>query len=70
MTARMIAAAMATMFRTTHNLAEPAGAIALAGLLAERDRHPDRVTGRRVAVIRTGGNADFPDLARVMKENP
>lgn len=60
------AAAMATMYRTTHNLAEPAGSLALAGLLAEKDR----VAGRRVAVVHTGGNCDFGILERVMKEFP
>jgi threonine dehydratase len=56
------AAAMALMYRATHNLAEPAGALALAGLLAERDT----VAGQRVAVVHTGGNADFEVLARSM----
>lgn len=59
------AEAMALMFRATHNLAEPAGSLALAGLLADRDATP----GRRVAVIHTGGNADFPILSTVMKEH-
>ncbi len=35
------------MYRATHNLAEPAGSLALAGLLAERDR----CAGQRVAVV-------------------
>ncbi|MCW2791082.1 MAG: Threonine dehydratase, partial [Nocardioides sp.] len=52
--------AMALMFRATHNLAEPAGSLALAGLLAERDA----VAGRRVGVVHTGGNADFDVLRR------
>lgn len=56
------AAAMALMYRATHNLAEPAGSLALAGLLAEREA----VAERRVAVVHTGGNADFDVLARVM----
>lgn len=56
------AQAMALAYRATHNLAEPAGALALAGLLAERDR----MAGRRVAVVQTGGNADFEVLARVL----
>ncbi|WP_343061533.1 threonine dehydratase [Nocardioides luti] len=56
------AAAMALMYRATHNLAEPAGSLALAGLLAERDR----VAGRRVAVVHTGGNADFDVLTRAL----
>ncbi len=50
---------MALMYRTTHNLAEPAGSLALAALLAEKDL----VAGRRVAVVHTGGNADFGVLA-------
>ena len=54
--------AMALTYRATHNLPEPAGSLALAGLLAERDR----VAGRRVAVVHTGGNADFEVLARAM----
>lgn len=56
------AEAMALMFRCTHNLAEPAGSLALAGLLAEREQ----MHGRRVAIVHTGGNADFDVLARVM----
>ena len=56
------AEAMALMYRATHNLAEPAGSLALAGLLAERER----VAGRRVAVIHTGGNADFDVLSRAL----
>jgi threonine dehydratase len=63
-TDQQAAEAMALMFRSTHNLAEPAGSLALAGLLAERDA----VAGKRVAVIHTGGNCDFAVLDRVMKE--
>ena len=61
-----VAEAMAIMYRTTHNLAEPAGAAALAGLLAEKDR----AAGKKVAVVHTGGNCDFNILDRVMKEFP
>src|ERR1700691_2214872 len=46
--------AMRVMLATTHNVAEPAGALALAGLLTERSH----AAGKRVAVIHTGGNAD------------
>ena len=56
------AAAMALMYRATHNLPEPAGSLALAAALAERDR----VAGQRVAVVHTGGNADFDVLARAL----
>lgn len=52
-------AAMQLMYRATHNLAEPAGSLALAGALADRQRAP----GRRMAVVHTGGNADFEVLA-------
>ncbi len=59
--------AMALMYRATHNLAEPAGAFALAGLLTDLDTHPELATpDRKVAVIHSGGNADFDILARVM----
>lgn len=54
------AAAMELMYRATHNLAEPAGALALAAALAERDH----LAGRKVAVVHTGGNADFDVLAQ------
>ncbi len=56
------AEAMRVLFATTHNVPEPAGAIALAGLLAERER----VAGRRVGVIQTGGNVDSGMLAEVL----
>lgn len=52
------AAAMVLMYRATHNLAEPAGALALAAVLAERDR----VAGRTIAMILTGGNCDLDVL--------
>lgn len=56
------AEAIRVLFATTHNAAEPAGAIALAGLLAEREF----VHGRRVAVIQTGGNIDTAMFADVL----
>jgi threonine dehydratase len=46
--------AVRLMMRTTHHMTEPAGAIATAGLIVERDRQ----AGRRIAVIQTGGNLD------------
>jgi threonine dehydratase len=57
-----VAEAMRTLHRTTHNTAEPAGAIALAGLVSERERR----AGQRVAVVLTGGNVDMPVLAEVL----
>ena len=49
-----IAEAMRLMYRTTHNVAEGAGAIGLAALLREREQ----MAGRKVAVILSGGNVD------------
>jgi threonine dehydratase len=48
------AEAVRLLLHTTHNLAEPAGAIATAALMMERDRQQ----GRRVAVVMSGGNLD------------
>ena len=57
------AEAMRVLLRTTHQLPEPAGAIALAGLLAEREHLADQ----RVAVIQSGGNCDAEILATVLR---
>jgi threonine dehydratase len=56
------AEAMRVLFSATHNVAEPAGALALAGLLAERAS----AAGKRVAVIQTGGNVDADLLLKVL----
>ena len=56
------AGAMRAMFATTHNIPEPAGAMGLAGLLAESDT----MRGRSVAVIQSGGNVDAAMLADVL----
>ena len=57
-----VAEAMRVMYTATHNVAEPAGALALAGLLRERDA----MSERRVAVIHSGGNTDSALLAEVL----
>ncbi len=49
-----IAEAMRTLFRVTHNVAEGAGAAALAALMQERTQQ----AGKRVGVILSGGNVD------------
>ncbi|WP_375486694.1 threonine dehydratase [uncultured Jatrophihabitans sp.] len=56
------AEAMRLVFRTTHNVAEPAGSLAAAGLAADADR----IRGRRVAMVLSGGNVDAPVLAAVL----
>ncbi len=50
-----IAAAIRAYWQDTHNLAEGAGALPLAALLQERDR----MAGRRVGLVLTGGNIDL-----------
>ena len=50
-----IAQAMRALWEDTHNLAEGAGAAPLAGLLSERER----MAGRRVGLVLSGGNIDF-----------
>ena len=49
-----IGAAMRALYEDTHNLAEGAGAAALAALMQERDRQK----GKKVAVVLSGGNID------------
>lgn len=49
-----IRAAMRAYFADTHNLAEGAGAAALAALLRERDQ----MAGRKVGLVLSGGNVD------------
>ena len=57
-----VEAAMRAYFTDTHNVAEGAGAAALAALLADRDRAP----GRPAAVVLCGGNVDTSVFARVL----
>jgi threonine dehydratase len=54
--------AMGWLFTDTHNLAEGAGAAALAAVAAERER----LQGKRVAAILTGGNIDAAVFATVI----
>jgi threonine dehydratase len=57
-----IEAAMRAYFADTHNVAEGAAAAALAAVLQQRDR----VAGRRIGVVCTGGNVDAAVFARVL----
>ena len=56
--------AMRILFTDTHNVAEGAGAAALAAALQERHR----LAGKRVAVIQSGGNIDRSVFAAVLAE--
>lgn len=57
-----VAAAMRALFAATHNVAEGAGAAALAGVLSQREA----LAGRCVGVALTGGNVDSAVFARVL----
>jgi threonine dehydratase len=57
-----IADALRLLLRTTHNLAEGAGAAGLAGLVKLRDR----LAGRAVGIVLSGGNIDRTTLSRVV----
>jgi threonine dehydratase len=59
-----IKAAMRHYFTDTHNVAEGAGAGPLAALLKERER----MAGRRVALVLSGGNIDRELYASVLRE--
>jgi threonine dehydratase len=56
--------AMRVLYCDTHNLAEGAGAAALAGALQEKAR----LAGKRVAVVLSGGNIDRGLFAEVLAE--
>ena len=57
-----VAEAMRVLFSDTHNVAEGAGAAGVAALLADGDR----VRGRRIGVVLSGGNVDRDVFARVL----
>jgi threonine dehydratase len=59
-----IKAAMRHLFSDTHNTAEGAGAAGFAALLQEQER----MRGRRVAVILSGGNVDREVFAQILTE--
>jgi threonine dehydratase len=57
-----VAEAMRALFSCTHNVAEGAGAAALAAAMQERGRN----AGRRLGVVLSGGNVDRDVFARVL----
>jgi threonine dehydratase len=58
-----VAAAMRTLFECAHQVAEGAGAAALAALVQQRARF----AGRRVGIVLSGGNVDRDVYAAVLK---
>lgn len=61
-----IAAAMRAYWTDTHNLAEGAGAAALAAALQEKKR----LQGKRVGLVLSGGNIDFDRFRRWVGPDP
>ena len=57
--------AMRILHEDTHNLAEPAGAVALAGIA----REAGRLRGRKVAAILTGANVDREVLVAALSDS-
>lgn len=60
-----VASAMRMMFECTHNVCEGAGAAALAAATQEKTR----ISGRKVAVVATGGNVDQDVFAEVLSHH-
>jgi len=58
--------AMRAYYTDTHNLAEGAGAAPLAALLKERER----MRGRKVGLVLSGGNVDLPFFRQLMADAP
>ena len=61
-----VAAAMRALFADTHNVAEGAGAAALAGALQQRER----CAGRTIGLMLSGANVDSAVFARVLAGEP
>jgi threonine dehydratase len=57
-----VSVAMRMMFESTHNVCEGAGAAALAAATQEKSR----ISGRKVAVVASGGNVDQDVFADVL----
>jgi threonine dehydratase len=61
-----VGAAMRAYYEDTHQLTEGAGAAALAALLQERER----MKGRRVGLVLSGGNIDRSLYQKVLADDP
>ncbi len=61
-----ILTAIRLFFTATHNVAEGAGAAALAALLQDRGRYK----GKKVGIVLSGGNIDIPLFQRALQAKP
>jgi threonine dehydratase len=59
-----VAQAIGLIFQATHNVAEGAGAAGIAAMQKERER----IAGRKVAAVLSGGNIDRSALAAVLEK--
>ena len=57
--------AQALLLRDTHNLSEPAGAATYAALIKERHQ----MSGKKVAVILSGGNAEQDNIKKILNSS-
>ena len=57
-----VAEAMLALYQDTHNVAEGAGAAALAGLMKEREQ----MRGKRAGILLSGGNVDAKIFAEIL----
>lgn len=57
--------AIRLLLRTTHNLAEGAGAAATAAVM----KHPERFRGKTVVGVLSGGNLDLRELHSILKDH-
>ena len=57
-----VAEAIRVLWRDTHNMAEGAGAVAMAAALQESER----MKGKKLAVILSGGNCDMAQAAQIL----
>jgi threonine dehydratase len=57
-----VESAMRALFADTHNTAEGGGAAALAALLQEKEK----MRGRNIAIVLSGGNVDTSLFSRIL----
>jgi threonine dehydratase len=65
-----IARAMKILYVDTHNVAEGAGAAALAAALQMKTRSPASIAGKRLGLSLSGGNVDHDVFAQVLRDTP
>ena len=66
LTEREIYSAMSHSLRDTHQIAEGAGALAIAAAIRDAENEPHWFPGKRIGVVVTGGNVDVDVLREVI----